>query len=93
MMTPTLPKWTLKDKAAPLKEEYLSFYREVTRYHDRVEGTLYEFPTLASQLLDIPEPLDTFTNKVQIIIGAFNLTEYLLSIMALFDKAECKRAE
>jgi len=26
MMTPVLPKWTLKDKVALLKEEYLLFY-------------------------------------------------------------------
>jgi len=93
MMTPVLLKWTLKDRAAPLKEEYLLFYWEVTQYHNQVEGTLYEFPTLASQLPDVLDTLNTFTDKVQIILAAFELSEYLVDVRGLFEKAECSHAE
>jgi len=82
-----LPKWAPKDKAAPLKEEYLLFFREVTRYHDRVEGNLEGFPTLASQLPNVPEALDTFTDKVQTIVGALDLIEHLSDVRALYEKA------
>jgi hypothetical protein len=79
-----------KEKAAPLKEEYLQFYQEVTRYHDCVEGNLKEFPTLTEQLLDIPELLKTFTDKIQIIISVTELLAHLSNVRAFYDTTHWK---
>jgi hypothetical protein len=73
----TPPKWTPKEKATPLKEEYLHFYQEVTRYHDRVKGNLEEFPTLTEQLPEVPESLKTFTDKIQIVVSVTELIMHL----------------
>jgi hypothetical protein len=89
----TPPKWTPKEKAAPLKEEYLQFYREVTRYHDHVEGNLEEFPTLTEQLPDILESLETFTDKIQIILSVTKLLAHLSDVRALYDTAHQKRED
>jgi hypothetical protein len=89
----TPPKWMPKEKAAPLKEEYLQFYQEVTQYHDCVEGNLKEFPTLAEQLLDVPESLETFTNKIQIVISVTELLAHLSDVRALYDTAHQKRED
>ena len=93
MTTYALPKWEPKDRAAPLKDEYLQFHKEVTRYHDRVEGNLMDFPTLLTQLSDVPDPLDAFTDKMAVVLGATDLQLYVADVRALFDKAQRKRIE
>jgi hypothetical protein len=89
----TPPRWTPKEKAAPLKEEYLQFYWEVTQYHDHVEGNLEEFPNLMEQLPDVPELLETFTNKIQIIISVTELIAHLSDVRALYDTTHWKRED
>jgi hypothetical protein len=79
-----------KEKAAPLKEEYLQFYQEVTRYHNCVKGNLEEFPNLMEQLPDVPESLETFTDKIQIIISITELITHLSDIRALYNTAHRK---
>jgi hypothetical protein len=82
-----------KDKVAPLKEEYLQFYREVTRYHDHVKGNLEEFPNLSEQLLDVPEVLKAFTDKIQIVVSISELIAHLSDIQALYDTTHRKRED
>jgi hypothetical protein len=89
----TPPKWTPKEKAAPLKEEYLQFYREVTQYHNCVEGNLEEFPALTEQLLDVLELLETFTDKIQIIISITELLAHLSDVRALYNTTHWKRED
>jgi hypothetical protein len=89
----TPPKWMPKEKATPLKEEYLQFYQEVTQYHDHVKGNLKEFPALTKQLLDVPEPLKTFTNKILIIVSITKLITHLSNVRALYDTAHQKHKD
>jgi hypothetical protein len=89
----TPPKWLPKEKAAPLKEEYLQFHQEVTRYHDHVEGNLEEFPALTEQLPDIPELLETFTDKILIIVSITKLIAHLSNVRALYDTAHRKHED
>lgn len=89
----TPPKWAPKDRTAPLKEEYLFFYREVTRYHDRVEGNLADEPDLVVQLLDVPDALEVFTDKMAIVVAATDLLQYLSDVRSLHDEARRKRVE
>jgi hypothetical protein len=86
----TPPKWTPKEKATPLKEEYLQFHREVTRYHSHVKENLKEFPALTKQLLDVPELLETFTNKILIIVSITELIAHLSDVRALYDTTHQK---
>jgi Retrotransposon gag protein len=87
------PKWNPKDKASPLKEEYLVFHTEVTRYHDRVEGVLDAYPVLAARLTDIPESLKSFTDRIYIILSVSDLREYVVGVRALYDEAIRERTE
>ena len=73
----TIPKWEPKDCMAPLKEEYLQFYWEVTRYHDRIEGYLIDDEDLAEKVPEMPEPLDSFAERMGIILAASNLLPIL----------------
>jgi hypothetical protein len=82
-----------KGKATPLKEEYLQFYQEVTQYHNFVKGNLEEFPTLTEQLLEVPELLEAFTNKIQIVISVTELITHLSDVRALYDMAHCKHED
>ena len=83
---PTIPKWAPKEHMAPLKEEYLQFHREVTQFHDRVEGYLLDEPDLTNLVADMPEALDNFTDKMAIILAASNLQPYLSDLWLAFDK-------
>ena len=83
---PTIPKWTPKEHTAPLKEEYLQFHREVTRFHDRVEGYLLDKPDLADLVDDVPEALDNFTDKMAIVLATGDLQPYLSDLRSAFDE-------
>src|SRR5258706_7276933 len=89
----TPPKWAPKDRATPLKEEYLQFYWEVTQYHDQVKGNLADKPDLVEQLPDVPDTLEAFTDKMAIVVAATDLLPYLSDVWSLYDKACQKRAE
>src|SRR6266436_5468356 len=84
------PKWAPKDKAAPLKDEYLSFYREATQYHDRVAGNLDLHPDLSAQLPDTPEILEIFTDKIQIMVALMDLTTHLYEVRSLYEESIVK---
>jgi DNA replicative helicase MCM subunit Mcm2 (Cdc46/Mcm family) len=86
----TPPKWTPKEQATPLKEEYLQVCQEVTWYHNCVEGNLEVFSALTKQLLDIPEPLKTFTDKILIVVSVTKLITHLSDVRALYDTTHWK---
>ena len=86
------PRWQPKEPTAPLKEEYLLFYQQVTWYHDQIKGSLAETPKLIEGALPkVPAALDTFTNKTAIIIMATNLVLYL--IQAIYNDMCRKHVE
>ena len=88
------PKWQLKELMAPLKEEYLLFHWQVTQYHDQIEGSLAETPELITDVLpDVPTALNTFTDKMAIIITATNLVLYLMDVWAIYDDMCHKHVE
>jgi len=87
------PKWAPKDKTAPLKEEIVAFHREVSRFHDRVEGVLQEFPDLAKNLTDTPEPLDGYNDKPQNLSHITELVIFLSDVRVLYEEAQRLRSE
>ena len=80
---PAKPLWNPKDKAAPLKEEYLLFYQETMQYHDRTKGYLGQYPDLHAQLPDLPAPLDVFTDKCLILASTSDLRAHIGELHAL----------
>lgn len=67
---PLKPSWNPKDRTAPLKEEYLQFQQETTIFHHRTLGFLENHPELAPQVPDLPDAIDTFTDKGLILTSA-----------------------
>ena len=88
-----IPKWEPKDRMAPLKEEYLQFYREVTRYHNRIEGYLIDDEDLAERVPEMPEPLNSFAERMGIVLAAANLLPILSDLWSVFDKVRQRRAD
>ena len=88
-----VPVWAPQERAAPLKDEYLQFHHNVTRYHDRVEGYLIDDPDLAEGLADVPDALDVFTDKTAIILSVNELLPYLSDVRSLFEEVRRRRAE
>ena len=87
------PKWAPKDKNVPLKEEIVAFHQEVSRFHDRIEGVLQEFPNLANKLTDTPEPLDGYTDKPQNLSHVTELVIFLSDVQVLYEEAQRMRLE
>jgi len=87
------PKWAPKDKNVPLKEEIVAFHREVSRFHDCVEGVLQEFPDLAKNLTDMPEPLDSYTDKPQNLSHVTELVIFLSDVWVLYEEAQRMHSE
>jgi hypothetical protein len=85
-----LPKWAPKEKTVPLTEEHTLFHQEVTRYHDRVEGALHQYPNNSPTC---PNPLESFPNNIQIVVGAAELIAYLSDVRALYVEAQCKHTD
>jgi hypothetical protein len=67
---PAKPLWNPKDRAAPLKEEYLLFSHESTIFHHRTIGFLENHPELAPRVPELPDAIDTFTDKSLILSSA-----------------------
>jgi len=89
----TAPKWAPKDKTVPLKEEIVAFHREVSRFHNRIEGVLQEFPDLAQKLTEPPEPLDGYTDKPQNLSHVTELIIFLSDVRVLYEEAQRMRSE
>ena len=67
---PLKPSWNPKDRTAPLKEEYLQFQQETTIFHHRTLGFLESCPELAPRVPELPDAIDTFTDKALILTSA-----------------------
>jgi hypothetical protein len=77
----------IRKNSGKIEEKWGSahFVTEVTQYHDHIKGNLKEFPNLSEQLLDVPEALEAFTDKIQIIVSISELIAHLSNIRALYD--------
>jgi hypothetical protein len=83
------PKWTPKNKATPLKEEFIKFHQEVTQYHDRVEGVLIDgHAGFREHLPEIPAPPDDYTDKSAIVVAATDLMAFLVDVVRLYKEAQ-----
>jgi hypothetical protein len=83
------PKWTPKNKAIPLKEEFIKFHQEVTCYHDCIEGMLIDGHNgFSDRLPEIPPPLDNYTKRSTIIIATADLMAILVDIVRLYKEAQ-----
>jgi len=87
------PKWTPKDKAVPLKDEISAFHAQVTRFRDRVEGALADFPDLADKLEEIPALPDSFNDKPQNLAHVTELVIFLSDVRVLYEEAQRLRSE
>jgi len=86
-------RWTPKDKALPLKDKISVFHTQVTRFRDRVEGALQDFPDLADKLEETPALLDSFNDKPQNLAHVTDLLSFLTNIQVLYEDAQRKRLE
>jgi hypothetical protein len=83
------PKWTPKNKATPLKEEFVKFHQEVTQYHDCIEGALIDGHTSFRECLpEILTPPEDYTDKSAIIIAAADLMAFLVDVVRLYKEAQ-----
>jgi hypothetical protein len=88
------PKWTPKNKATPLKEEFIKFHQEVTRYHNRIKGALINGHTgFHKRLPEIPTPPDDYTDKSAIVVAAANDMTFLVDIVRLYEEAQRSHSE
>ena len=88
MTSVPLLKWEPKDKTSPLKEEYTLFYQEAVIYcHTAISAIKVLSPTIASQITAMPTPLETFTDKMKMVISTTDLTSYLYEVRTLLNKA------
>jgi len=87
------PRWTPKDKASPLKDEISTFHAQVTRFRDRIEGALQDFPDLADKLEETPALLDSFNDKPQNLAHVTDLLSFLADVQVLYEDAQRKRSE
>jgi hypothetical protein len=88
------PKWTPKNKATPLKEEFVKFHQEVTRYHDRIEGALIDgHASFCEHLPEIPTPLNDYTDKSAIVVATADLMAFLVDVVRLYEEAQQSRSE
>ena len=90
---PIMPKWAPKEHTTLLKEEYLAFRMEVTWYHNQIKGYLINDPELMDKFLEMPAALDTFTNKMVIILAMMELQLYLSNLCSIFNKVHQRWAE
>jgi hypothetical protein len=70
---PTKPVWNLKDKNAPLKEDYVQFYQDTLQYHYHMTGFLAHSPELHARIPVLPNQLKSFTDKVAILVSVADL--------------------
>jgi hypothetical protein len=88
------PKWTPKNKATPLKEEFVKFHQEVTHYHDHIEGALIDSHAgFCKCLPEIPTPPEDYTNKSAIVVAATNLMTFLVDVVRLYKEAQQLHSE
>ena len=87
---PTKPSWNPKDRTALLKEEYLLFQHETTIFHYRTVGFLENHPELASRLPDLPDPIDTFTDKALILTSACDFRVHNDHLLFLYVEGQAK---
>src|SRR5258706_12285760 len=81
MLIPAPPEWNPKEKTSPLKEEYLLFYKETTQYHYLITGALDNHPDLAAKLPNIPDSLESFTDKTMIVVGGSVLAMHITKLL------------
>jgi len=86
-------RWTPKDKAIPLKDEISAFHAQVTRFRDRVEGALADFPDLADKLEETPALPDLFNDKPQNLAHVTELVVFLSDVRVLYEEAQRMRSE
>ena len=84
MLIPAPPEWNPKEKTSPLKEEYLLFYKETTQYHYLITGALDNHPDLAAKLPNIPDSLESFTDKTMIVVGGADLAMHIYKVLAIY---------
>jgi len=87
------PRWTPKDKAVPLKDEISVFHTQVTRFRDRIEGALADFPDLADKLEETPALPDSFNDKPQNLAHVTELVVFLSDVRVLYEEAQRMRSE
>jgi hypothetical protein len=83
------PKWTPKNKATPLKEEFVKFHQEVTRYHNHIKGALIDgHAGFREHLPEIPTPPDDYTDKSAIVVATTDDMAFLVNVVRLYKEAQ-----
>ena len=66
---PMKPLWNLEDWGVPLKEEYLLFQQGTTIFHHQMLGFLENHPELSPKVPELPDTINTFTDKALILMS------------------------
>jgi hypothetical protein len=74
---PAKPVWNPKDKNALLKEDYVQFYQDTLRYHYHTTSFLAHSPELHARIPALPNQLESFTDKVAILVGVADLRVHI----------------
>ena len=89
---PMKPSWNPKDRTAPLKEEYLLFQQETTIFHHCTLGFLENHPDLAPRVPELPDAIDTFTDKGLILTSACNFRVHNDHLHFLYVEGQTRAA-
>jgi hypothetical protein len=89
---PAKPVWNPKDKNAPLKEDYVQFYQDTLQYHYHTTGFLAHSPKLHAQIPALPNQLESFTDKMAILVSVANLHVHIEQLTTMHVEGIAKSA-
>jgi hypothetical protein len=89
---PAKPVWNPKDKNALLKEDYVQFYQDTLRYHYHMTGFLAHSPKLHARIPALPNQLESFMDKVAILVGVADLRVHVKQLTTMHVKGVAESA-
>jgi hypothetical protein len=89
---PAKPVWNPKDKNALLKEDYVQFYQDTLQYHYHMTGFLAHSPKLHTQIPALLNQLESFTDKVAILVGVADLRVHVEQLTTMHVKGIAESA-
>jgi hypothetical protein len=92
VLVPAKPVWNPKDKNAPLKEDYVQFYQDTLQYHYHTTRFLAHSPELHVQIPALPNQLESFTDKMAILVGVADLRVHVKQLTTMHVKGAAKSA-
>jgi hypothetical protein len=86
------PVWNLKDKTALLKEDYIQFDQDTLQYHYHTTRFLAHSPELHMQIPALLDQLESFTNKVTILVSISDLCIHIEQLTTMHVEGAAQSA-